>query len=140
MSTQVTYIGIQGLRGPQGEQGPAGIGGSRPIQFGVVSIDGTTPIQAGAKIAQVIIPSGLTVIGWKLAANILTDATVKVWKSGSPDSEVTGTSIPTLSNEKISSGVDLTGWDITLLENDVLYMEVITNTLATSLTLMLEVE
>lgn len=120
--------------------GGGGASGPLLLQFQVGSADGATPITAGVKKARLIVPRAGSIVGWKMVADASTTASLSVWKDGSPDSEITGGARPGLTASSFASGTVLTGWTTALLENDILYFEVLSNDEATLISLTLEVE
>jgi hypothetical protein len=134
-----TVIEINGVPGPDlkgeastvpGPQGPRG-----PTAFGL-SVSSPITVTPGVKTGVMPLPYALTLTRWRLASDVATTATVKVWRQ--IGGEVTGSVLPTLTAETSATGTTLTGWNTTLEVGQVLYLEVVSNSAASHLTLILE--
>lgn len=130
---QLVVGGVTGpsLTGPASTvPGPAG-----PTAFGL-SVSSPRVITVGAKNGVMPLAYPLTLSRFRIASDVATTATVRVWRQ--VGGEVTGSVLPTLTNATSATGTTLTGWDTTLEVGQVLYMEVVSNSAATHLTLILE--
>lgn len=155
-SFTITTIGVQGLRGPQGvagpagatgpagpqgPQGPAGIGGQSSF---VLVVDSTDIVTTGEKRASIVSPVSGTITRWRLLTDVDSDTVVNVWKAAGDRPTVSGnitpSNPPTLTGASVATSATLTGWTTAVSAGDVFVLNVVSNSAAKNITVVLEVE
>jgi len=99
--------------------------------FGLSIDNGSMPITIGQK-GYITIPYSATIYGWDLIGNTSGTCVIDLWKttlsSFPPTSAntITGSQMPTLSNQMINRNDALTGWTTSINANDILAFTVLT--------------
>lgn len=128
-----TVIEVDGVPGPdlKGDQGDPGL----TVRYPFLDVSSPLVITAGRKPGKVVLPFGITTTRWRLFSDVPTNATVRIWNG---NTQITGSVLPTLANQDSATGTVLTGWITDLAIGNALTLEVVTNSAAKYLGLILE--
>jgi hypothetical protein len=107
-----------------------------------MGVSSTAEISTGAKGLKTVPYLG-TIIGWKLVSDTATSTVVDLWKSNGSiptiSDTITGTAKPTLSAAQLATSTTLTGWTTSVSPDDVFLLYVDSNTVATYISLELDI-
>ena len=127
--------GIQGIQGPPGTATGSAVGALEYIIDGGGSTPGT------GLYGTIEIPTNCTITGWSLIADAAGSAVIDVLKSTfaafPTNSSITGTDKPTLASGQKQQNLTLSAWSTTLLQGDVLQINLVSVTTCKRLCLMI---
>lgn len=112
------------------------------VEFNI-GVSSTTAITTGAK-GRKVIPYNGTILGWKLVSDTSTTTVIDIWKTNAAiptnANTITASAKPTLTAAEFAQSSTLTGWTISVAENDVIILEVESNDNANYLELVLKIQ
>ena len=142
-SAGINFSGSISVSGSLLVNGSSPGGGSFASRFIIHNGEGSsTAITTGIKYTtSVIADKNSTITGWKLFCNPSSSITLDVIKSNrnKPTSanSITGSAAPYITNDQYSESTTLTGWTTSVLEGDILVLNVVSNTAASYIQLEL---
>lgn len=143
-NTQVSgALDISGSITLNGTAVTAGGGGSFASRFIIHSGEGsTTAITTGIKYTTAVIADkASTITGWKIFCNPSSSISLEVLKANKsqPNSgnSIIGSAAPSITANQYNESTTLTGWTTSVLEGDILILNVVSNTAATYIQLEL---
>jgi hypothetical protein len=109
--------------------------------FGL-TVDGAGSVITSGIKGYAVMPYNATITGWDIIGDVSGSCSVDVWKNTTvPTSAntITGSEIPTLTNQQINSDNNLTTWSTGILINDIIAFNVISASTVSRINLIIKV-